>query len=102
MYPVMLLPPAADVTSCMELIARDLQRYMPSTTSTVAGEKIKVFDVYHKKEREVHVVLTGIFADGPARDKLTMSMGHNASLGCYWCALPGQKGRTTVDGEGRP
>ena len=50
MYPVMLLPPRTDVTSCMELIARDLQRYMPSTKSSMAGEKVTVYDVYHKKE----------------------------------------------------
>ena len=83
MYPVMLIPPKVDVPSCMELIARDLKRYMPG------GEKIRVHDMHSGMDIELHVVLTGLFADGPARDKVAMSLGHNALLGCYWCALPG-------------
>lgn len=89
MYPVMLLPPKTDIPSCMELIARDLSRYMPKTRAADSGHTIRVYDAYHKRERLVHVVLTGLFADGPARDKITMSLGHNALMGCYWCAMPG-------------
>ena len=56
--------------------------------------------MYHKRELDVHVIVTGIFADGPARDKLTMSLGHNALMGCYWCAMPGHKSRTTMGDDG--
>ena len=31
MFPIMLLPPKADIPSCMELIAKELHRYMPLT-----------------------------------------------------------------------
>lgn len=61
------------------------------------GEYIRVFDSWRREWLEVNVVLTGIFADGPARDKVTMSTGHNSLLGCYWCGLPGQKSRDVMD-----
>ena len=61
---------------------------------------ICVFDKWSGSAFEVNVVLMGVFADGPARDKMTLALGHNALLGCYWCAMPGQKKRTTVDKDG--
>ena len=60
-----------------------------------------MYDQHYGEYLDIHVVLTGIFADGPARDKLALALGHNALLGCYWCCMPGQKQRTTVDDEGR-
>lgn len=59
-----------------------------------------MFDRLLGQELDVHVVLTGVFADGPARDKLLLSLGHNAVLGCYWCALPAQRQRTIVRSDG--
>ena len=56
-----------------------------------------MFDKYSGTYLDVHVVLTGVYADGPARDKMTLALGHNALLGCYWCAMQGQKSRTIVD-----
>lgn len=102
MYPVMLLPPKTDMESCMALIAQDLRRYMPKLDNGEGGESIRVFDVHKGEYIDVHVVLTGIFADGPARDKLTFSMGHNAVMGCYWCAMPGHKSRTMLDNNSIP
>lgn len=97
MFPVMLLHPKADIHSCMELIAKELRRYMPLTPDGEGGETIRVYDRRDGEYLDIHVVLTGVFADGPARDKLTLALGHTASLGCYWCCLPGQKQRTIVD-----
>lgn len=91
MYPCMLIPPSADMHACMSLLARDLRKYMPPTADHNTVSTIRVYDSHRRQQLEVHVVLTGIFADGPARDKLTLSMGHNALLGCYWCCLPGFK-----------
>ena len=41
------------------------------------------------------VLLTSIYADGPGRDKLTLGLGHAATLGCYWCCMPAVKSLKT-------
>lgn len=70
MYPIMLLPPKTDIPSCMDLIAQELQEYMPRNSEGRGGKTIRVYDMHRKVHLDVHVVLTGLFADGPARDKL--------------------------------
>ena len=37
-----------------------------------------------------HLFLDGVFADSPARAKLTRWLGHSAQLGCGWCRFQGQ------------
>ncbi len=37
-----------------------------------------------------YVVVTGVYADAPARQKLVKSMGHAAYLGCMFCCLTGE------------
>ena len=41
--------------------------------------------------REKYLFLDGVFADSPARAKLTRWLGHAAQLGCGWCRFHGQK-----------
>ena len=38
-----------------------------------------------------HLFLDGVFADSPARAKLTRWLGHSAQLGCGWCRFQGQR-----------
>ena len=40
--------------------------------------------------KQKYLFLDGVFADSPARAKLTMWMGHAAQLGCGWCRFHGQ------------
>lgn len=62
----------------------------------VAEEGMELYDQHLGQNREVHVILAGIFADSPARKKTNQAGGANAHFPCSWCLMQAKPNARTL------
>lgn len=53
----------------------------------IPGSPMTVYDSHKQTTRELYVILSGIFADSPARKKTNCAGGANAHFPCPWCIM---------------